>query len=321
MDTTDYFPIEVEQTCWNNARELLTGIRYQVFVEEQKVSIDEEIDDQDPSAIHWLAYGPKDSPIATGRLLTNGQVGRMAVLKPYRKRGVGASLMRNIIRYALEKSMNQLVLNAQVQAIPFYERFGFMAEGDEFIDAGIPHRHMVLNLDLYRDNSPKQPLPQITEDDRQMVNLEGIDEFIQQAGLLVNRARRDIRIFSHQLSIYNDSELSNAIHSFATSHPHARIRVLVKDIRYVINHPNKLHDLSRRLSSKIQIRKFFSKENCLHHEFVLIDRASILYQQEPERYVGYSIAHAPMDAVTLADEFDVLWEQGIVDPELRRLHL
>lgn len=319
MDTIDYFPIEVEQTCWNNARELLTDIRYQVFVEEQKVCIDEEIDENDPNAIHWLAYGPKDVPMATGRLLADGSIGRMAVLKAYRNRGVGASLMRHIIRYALEQSMNQLVLNAQVQAIPFYERFGFVIDGNEFIDAGIPHRPMVLNLHFYRDNTPQQPLPHIAESDRQIINLEGLDQFVEQVGLLVQRARRDIRILSHQLAIYNHSGVCDAIHSFARSHPHTRIRILVKDIPYVINHPNKLHELGQRLSSKIQIRKFFSKENCPHHEFVLIDRAGVLYQQEPERYVGYAIAHAPMEVVTLVDEFDELWEQGFIDPELRRL--
>ena len=323
MDTIEYFPIEVEQTDWQNSQELLTNIRYKVFVDEQKVPIEEEIDEDDVSAIHWLAYGSDDTPMATARLLKNGHVGRMAVLKQFREHGVGSSLMRNIIHYGIREGMNQLFLNAQIKAIPFYEGFGFIVHGETFQDAGIPHKLMKLNLHNYHDKSPEQKLPDISEDERLRTSIEGVDAFGEQAQILVQRAHREIRIFSHRLEadIYNNDELCEAIYNFATSHPLAKVKIIVKDVLHLINHPNQLHKLCSRLPSRIEIRKFFSKENCLHTEFLLVDRTGILYKQEPERFIGYVTQHSPRDAKILAEEFDELWEQGVVDPELRRLHI
>ena len=69
------------------------------------------------------------------------------------------------------------------------------------------------------------------------------------------------------------------------------------------------------------MRKFNSLEPCLHREFLLIDKSGILYKQEPERFIGYAVSYAPLEAIELVEEFDNHWEQGEVDPELRRLHI
>ena len=323
METVDYFPIEVEQTNWQASSKILTAIRLQVFVEEQQVPESEEIDEHDVTALHWLAYGPNDEVMATARMLDDGQVGRMAVLKEFRQKGVGSSLMRNMIRYAVIAGMKQLFLNAQIKAIPFYERFGFAAQGNPFMDAGISHKYMYLNLHNYIDHSPQPKLTEITKEERQRTNIEGVEAFLDQADILIQRAHRDIRIFSHRLepSLYSNDQICNAIYTFATSHPMVRIRILVKDIQSVISHPNLLHELCNRLPSRIQLKKFYSKEPCLHTEFMLVDRVGILYKQEPVRFVGYATRHAPMDAAALAEEFDSLWDQGKIDPELKRLNI
>lgn len=323
METVDYFPIEVEEVSWQSAGEQLKTIRHKVFVEEQGVPLEDEIDELDPSAMHWIAYGPGSTAMATARMLPDGQIGRMAVLKPYRQRGVGSSLMRHMIRYAIREDMEQLVLSAQLHAIPFYEGFGFMAEGETYMDAGIPHRTMMLNLHRFMDNSPKPLLREISDEERQRVGIEGIDEFRDQAVMLVNRAQREVRIFSFKLEpgLYSNNRFCDAIYSFATSHPLARVKILVKDIAQVVHNTNQLHELCLRLPSRIQMRKLETKEECLHSEFMLIDRTGILYKQEPERFVGYMVAHAPLEAVELVEEFDNLWEQSELDPELRRLHI
>lgn len=323
METVDYFPIEVEQTSWQTSSKILTAIRHQVFVDEQQVPESEEIDEYDATALHWLAYGPNDEVMATGRMLTDGQVGRMAVLNEFRQQGVGSSLMRNMIRYAVMAGMKQLSLNAQIKAIPFYEGFGFIAQGNPFMDAGISHKYMYLNLHIYIDRSSQPTLVEITEEERQRTSIEGVEAFLNQAETLIQRAHREIRIFSHRLepSLYSNNQICDAIYTFATSHPMARVRILVKDIHSVINHPNLLHELCHRLPSRIELKKFHSKEPCLHTEFMLIDRAGILYKQEPERFVGYATEHVPMEASALAEEFDSLWDQGKTDPELRRLNI
>ncbi|MBQ0712706.1 MAG: GNAT family N-acetyltransferase [Porticoccus sp.] len=323
METVEYFPIEVERTSWEVSSDVLTDIRHKVFVEEQKVRVDEEIDEHDPHAVHWLAYGPNDKPMATGRMLPDGHIGRMAVLKEYRERSVGSSLMRKIIRYAIREGLEQVFLYAQIKAVPFYEGFGFIAQDDPFMDAGIPHKTMVLKLHHYRDNSPQRPLPEITDDDRERVSLDGAESFRDQAVMLVNRAHREIRIFSASLApeVYSNGQFCDALYAFATSHPLARVRILVKNIPHLIQHTNKLQALCHRLPSRLQMRKFQSQEECLHTEFLLIDKTGILYSQEPERFIGYAAAHAPLESVELMQEFDNLWEQGELDPELRRLHI
>ncbi|WP_461521280.1 GNAT family N-acetyltransferase [Porticoccus sp.] len=323
MESVDYFPIEVEEVSWQTANEQLMAIRHKVFVEEQGVPVSEEVDELDPNAMHWLAYGPQNVAMATARMLADGQIGRMAVLKDYRQRGVGSSLMRNMIRYAIREGMEQLFLSAQVHAVPFYEGFGFIAEGDAYMDAGIPHRAMVLNLHRFIDNSPKPLLRDISDEERQRVGLDGLDEFRDQAVMLVNRAQREIRIFSFRLEpgVYSNSPFCDAIYAFATSHPLARVRILVKDLAHVIHHTNQLHELCLRLPSRIQIRKLEHKEETLHTEFLLVDSTGILYKQEPERFVGYVVPHAPLEAVELVEDFDNMWEQSELDPELRRLHI
>lgn len=323
METVDFFPIEVEQTSWQNSNVQLEAIRHQVFVEEQHVPIEEEIDEHDPVAMHWLAYGPDDIPMATARMLPDGQIGRMAVLKDYRQLGVGSALMRKMIKYAVREGHQELTLNAQIRALPFYEGFGFTAQGENFLDAGIPHRKMVLDLHQFTDHTPKPVLKEIAEEDRQRMSVEGLDQFRDQAVSLVQLAHREVRIFSERLeaAIYSNTEFCDAIYIFATSHPLARVNILVRDLYQVIHQTNQLKELCHRLPSRIQMRKFNSLEPCLHREFLLIDKSGILYKQEPERFIGYAVSYAPLEAVELVEEFDNHWEQGEVDPELRRLHI
>ncbi|WP_438951950.1 GNAT family N-acetyltransferase [Porticoccus sp.] len=323
METIDFFPIEVEQTSWQNSNAQLKAIRYQVFVKEQHVPEEEEIDEYDLTAIHWLAYGPHDTAMATARMLPDGQIGRMAVLEEYRQMGVGSAMMRKIIKYAVREGLQKLTLNAQIKALPFYEGLGFASEGEPFIDAGIPHKKMVLDLHQYTDNTPKPALKEISEEDRQKISIEGVDKFRNQAVTLVQLAHREIRIFSEQLEavIYSNTEFCDAIYTFATSHPLARVKILVRDLYQVTHQTNQLKELCHRLPSRIQMRKFNSLEPCLHREFLLIDKSGILYKQEPERFIGYAVSHAPLEAIELVEEFDKHWEQGDVDPELRRLNI
>ncbi|MBI5490046.1 MAG: GNAT family N-acetyltransferase [Deltaproteobacteria bacterium] len=117
-------------------------IRREVYIVEQAVPPELEIDEHDDACVHVLARDAAGRPIGTGRLLDDGHVGRVAVVAAWRKRGVGAALVRRLIDLARERGMREVVADAQVRAIGFYERLGFSAEGGEFLDAGIPHRRM-----------------------------------------------------------------------------------------------------------------------------------------------------------------------------------
>lgn len=129
---------------WQDSSELLSSIRRIVFIEEQQVPEELELDELDPVCHHVLVTDVDNKPVATGRIDSDGRIGRMAVLKEYRGQGIGSALLVALLDYAGQKQYAGVHLHAQVTAIPFYEKHGFMADGEKFMDAGIPHRNMVL---------------------------------------------------------------------------------------------------------------------------------------------------------------------------------
>ena len=138
--------MRVELLDWEAARPLAAPIRFAVFVEEQKVPEEAEIDERDPHCVHALAWSDDGRPLGTGRLLPDGHIGRMAVRAPWRGRGVGRAILDLLIGLARQRGDARVVLNAQTQAMPFYARAGFVPSGPEFDEAGIPHREMALVL-------------------------------------------------------------------------------------------------------------------------------------------------------------------------------
>ena len=125
------------------------ALRRVVFTEEQGVSETDEIDDLDEVAVHLLAV-QDGVPVGAARLLTygdTGKVGRVCVLARLRGTGLGAALMRAAVaHFRARGDVARVKLGAQTHALGFYERLGFVAQGPEFLDAGIPHRDMVLDL-------------------------------------------------------------------------------------------------------------------------------------------------------------------------------
>lgn len=129
-------------------------LRTAVFIEEQSVPIELELDEFDDEAIHWLLVQPKTGdPVATGRLLSYqeacqsrpvAKIGRIAVSRTVRGQRLGERLMREILTYARAEGFEQAILDAQTRVLPFYEKLGFVKEGFEFMEANIPHYRMRL---------------------------------------------------------------------------------------------------------------------------------------------------------------------------------
>jgi predicted GNAT family N-acyltransferase len=129
---------------WQRDRDALRWLRRKIFIEEQSVPEELEWDNQDGEALHLLASDANGNPIGTGRLMRAGQIGRMGVLPEWRGRGVGGALLQRILQLAEEQGTAPLFLHAQITAIPFYEKHGFVATGEIFLEAGIEHRVMHL---------------------------------------------------------------------------------------------------------------------------------------------------------------------------------
>lgn len=127
---------------WDSLREHAQDLRVEVFVVEQGVPIELEWDEGDEVSMHAVAFDAEGLPVATGRLLPDGHIGRMAVRKSARGQGIGSRVLEALLAEARRLGYGRLVLHAQTHAIDFYRKHGFMEEGDEFLEAGIPHRLM-----------------------------------------------------------------------------------------------------------------------------------------------------------------------------------
>ena len=100
-----------------------------------------ELDGHDATCVHVIARADGQA-VGTGRLLQDGHIGRMAVLKGWRGRGVGAAMLKVLMAAARERGDKQVVLSAQTHALGFYRKHGFVSEGSEYPDCGIPHQDM-----------------------------------------------------------------------------------------------------------------------------------------------------------------------------------
>lgn len=138
--------VRVELIDWQAAQPLAAPIRFTVFVEEQKVPVEMEIDEWDPQCVHALARSDTGEVLGTGRLLPDGHIGRMAVLAGARGLGVGSALLRSLMEEARRRGHAATVLSAQTHAIPFYQRHGYVVVSGEYLDAGIPHVDMRCEL-------------------------------------------------------------------------------------------------------------------------------------------------------------------------------
>ncbi len=120
-------------------------IRNEVFIDEQKVSKELEIDGQDDKAIHVLVSNDNE-PIGTGRMLPDGHIGRMAVKKSYRNQAIGKMIMEKLLEAAMGLDLSEVWLSSQCHAKSFYHKFGFIEFGDVYEDANIDHINMKKEL-------------------------------------------------------------------------------------------------------------------------------------------------------------------------------
>lgn len=140
----------IELLSWESARRAAAPIRFAVFVEEQRVPADIELDKHDANSLHALARIAAGEVVGTGRLLAAdvhasrsvGHVGRMAVLRAWRGRGIGGAILEALVDAARVRGDAEVALSAQSHALAFYRVHGFAEEGEDYVEAGILHRDM-----------------------------------------------------------------------------------------------------------------------------------------------------------------------------------
>lgn len=314
--TTHSSLLEIKNVTWSEYREILTHVRHQVFVEEQGVSEDLELDelDADENTVHYLAV-KNEHAIATARVVANGQIGRMCVLKSYRRSGVGTQLLRFILRDLLAKPFTLIHLHAQQNAIPFYQKFNFVEHGERFDDAGIVHRKM--QLDVTQETT-------FTETFKDTVlRLDKAEHFNHHIQQIIRLARQEVLIMSEQLNpaIFDDT-VAEALSYFSRNHRYTSAKILVENTKLLSVHHNAIVHLTQRLPSSIALRKLNETPLGKGHAYVIVDRRKMVYFNDETQLSGFANYQCKAEAQHQQDDFGHLWQYcSKIDPDLIRLDI
>jgi len=316
MIESDFFITPADYHSDLNA---LRTVRETVFVLEQQVPIEEEWDALDPLSSHVLARDNAHRPIGTARLTPERKIGRMAVVAEWRGRGVGDALLQNLIDIARSRGWPEVSLNAQVDAIGFYQRAGFVAYGEPFIEAGIHHQAMRKALDpMTRFASSSTPRPTSTPASA----VDSLAQAIEITCAIINGARSELGIYSRDLDheLLAHSEVLAALRRFATSYPHAEVRLIVHDPIEVVQAGHPLLTLAQRLPSRFAFR---SPSDPVDRQYagayLYSDQGGFYHRPLGSRYEGEASACAPARARQLGNTFAPVWERSRLCNEFRVL--
>ncbi len=317
MSQSDY---TIREAKWPGERELLRQVREPVFVTEQGVPLAMEWDDDDIIAYHLLALDQKQRPIATARLLGNGQIGRMAVLPEWRNLGIGTALLISLLEHAESLGLQTLFLHAQTGAQSFYANAGFIPVGKPFIEAGIEHQKMVFSFN--RDLAEELSLAQLGRTS-ELFHLHTIEDHQIHATSMVRQAKRYLSLFTRTLDpqIFNDPPFVDAVKQLAMRSRFSRIRILLQDNTLVVQQGHRLVELAQRLSSAIEIRIPGEEYLDYAENFMLIDDLGYMHRKQAESLLGTACYNDRYRVNRLQSIFDEAWEYGVPDRELARLHL
>jgi predicted GNAT family N-acyltransferase len=300
----------------------LRSVRKSVFVAEQHIPLEIEFDELDPQCHHVLARNDQYRPIGTGRLSLDGKIGRMAVLHEWRRRGVGESLLRSLIDKARKLGLTEVTANAQLTALGFYEKFGFIKEGKAFIEAGIPHQ--TLRLLLQPLNKPARAMPAPSDPSVKAVEFETLEAAFAATLQLIMQSRRQLCIYSPDLEyiLYGQSEIVEALKQFAFSNGNASVQIIIQDPAILRSQPHPLLALTQRLPSHFNIRAPVEAEDLQYlSAFVINDRGGYLFRLLGNRYEGHWSPNLPARHRQLGEEFERVWQRSRPCTEFRALGL
>ena len=283
----------------------LRHVREKVFVHEQGVPVELELDALDPHCLHVLAEDADGHPVGTGRLTPERKIGRMAVMPGWRNRGVGAALLHALLRMARDAGWDEVSLHAQASAIDFYLRHGFIGHGTRFHEAGIEHLTMRLRLD--------RPIPVASR-----------ESAVAATVALIGDARRRLVVRSRDLDpgLFDAGVVLDALRGFATHGRGNEVHVLLHDADTCQRAHAPLLGLAQRLPSVFLFREVDDPVDRNEPAAFLANDAGGYYH----RPLGHSLEGEWMlagagRARQLLESFRPVWERARACSELRALGL
>jgi predicted GNAT family N-acyltransferase len=295
----------------------LRRVRETVFVIEQNVPVELEWDAQDPICQHVIARDADNHPIGTGRLAPDHRIGRMAVLREWRGRGVGDAMLVALIDIARAQRWSQVELHAQVDAIGFYLKYGFVAHGDEFVEADIRHLAMRLELAPVEERPPVAPRPVLDA-------VETLEQAQQAAVTVISTSRRELCVFSRDLdySLLSAPAVTDALRGYATSGVDPRVRVLLLDPQIAPQMSHPWLNLAQRLPSIFEFRACEELQDQQYPSaFMTGDRGALYFRPIGGRIEGEASDATPARARQLFEIFDRMWQRARLCVEFRALEL
>ncbi|TAN03925.1 MAG: GNAT family N-acetyltransferase [Rhodanobacteraceae bacterium] len=313
----------VEVCDWANAadREALQGVRETVFVLEQHVPLDMEIDDDDPRSVHVLARAFDGTPIGAGRLTLAGRIGRVAVLRDWRDRGVGTTLLDTLLEQARARKLPEVSLHAQRSALPFWLHHGFATAGGEFEEAGIPHVNMQRVLDPPPE--PERPPPALPPDPR-ILRSTTREELIAVTLTLLEGAQHSMCVLVRELHplLLNDTACMVELRRLAISGRGASIRIIAQDLSRAMQEGSRLLELAQRLSSVIEIRRVVEPADLAYNSaFMCVDSCGYLFRPLESEMTTVGSTYAPGRHAELMRLFEEVWARSEPWAELRALDI
>jgi predicted GNAT family N-acyltransferase len=300
----------VQHTAFSVARidyerglDALRAVREPVFVQEQQVPLALEWDELDPHCIHVIARDAAGHPIGTGRLTPERKIGRMAVLREWRGRGVGDALLKALLDEAQHHRLPDLRLNAQVSAMGFYAKYGFVPEGERFMEAGIEHQGMRRVL-------------------RGPTAVETREAAITVTTQLIAAARRDLWVYSRNLDpgVFDTPEVLDAFRRLATQRHRVSIKILLQDVTSPQRNGAPLIALSQRLPSVFAFREVADPvDRDYPAAFLVNDNSGYYFRPLGHRFDGETELDASARSRQLIDGFQPVWERSRMCLEYRAL--
>lgn len=295
----------VQPVDYAQAAAELHALRDAVFADEQGVPRELERDALDPDCLHVLARDAQGRAIGTGRLTPQHRIGRMAVARAWRSRGVGQAMLEALTGLARERGWRALSLHAQAGAIAFYARNGYLPTGPRFVEAGIEHQAMHRALGA-------------------AMAIDSREQAIATATALAHHARRRLRIYTRALDpgLLDAPPVLDALRRLAVRGNGVEIRLLMQDAATPRADQAPLLALAQRLPSVLLLREVDDPvDRNDPSAYLANDAGGYYFRALGHRFDGEADLDAPGRARQLGDGFDRVWERARPCSELRALGL